>query len=217
MMKLALLISLLRMDIESGAVIERQWDGDATVPGGSLAKPFLALAYAQHHGFRYPVIRCKKCWLPRGHGEVGIMEAIAQSCNTYFDALATALRPDQIEAVALRFGLASVFEARPEEMLRAYVELSRRASEPGAAEILGGMRRAATRGTAKAIGEGALAKTGTAPCRHSPPAPGDGFAVVLYPAEKPRTALLVRVHGRPGSHAAAEAARLMETVKRGRE
>ncbi len=210
MMKLAVLVSLLRVDIESGAILEKKWEDEAPVPAGSLAKPFLALAYAQHHDFRYPAIRCKKCWLPRGHGEVGIVDAIAQSCNSYFDAVRAAVRPDQIEAVALRFGMDNVFEVRPEQVLRAYIELSRRGSEPGVGAILEGMRRAAAVGTAKAVGPGALAKTGTAPCRHTPAMPGDGFAVVLYPAEKPRTALLVRLHGRPGSHAAQHAAQQMK-------
>lgn len=204
------LLSFLRMDVRTGRVLERQWQDDRPIHPGSLAKPFIALAYAQSHQFRFPEITCTRCWLPRGHGRIGLRDAIAQSCNTYFDTLRAALGPGELDAVARRFGLRSVDEARPEELLRAYIELSRRAAEPGVNVILEGMRLAAKSGTAKRLAHDALAKTGTAPCTHIPKAPGDGFVVVLYPAVQPRVALLARLHGRPGSHAAAEAARLVQ-------
>ena len=54
---------------------------------------------------------------------------------------------------------------------------------------------------------GARVKTGTAPCLHAHRLPGDGYAVVLYPAESPRFLLLVQVHGVPGSKAAVTAGR----------
>ncbi|MCZ2152019.1 MAG: hypothetical protein LC126_30110 [Bryobacterales bacterium] len=204
------LLSFLRMDAQSGRVLERQWQDDSPMHPGSLAKPFIALAYAQSHQFRFPEIRCARCWLPRGHGTIGPREAIAQSCNTYFDTLRAALGPGELDAVARRFGLRGVDEARPEELLRAYIELSRRAAEPGVNVILEGMRLAARSGTAKRVGHDALAKTGTAPCMHVPKAAGDGFVVVLYPAVQPRVAVLLRLHGRPGSYAAAEASRLLQ-------
>ncbi|MCC6342024.1 MAG: hypothetical protein IT166_07495 [Bryobacterales bacterium] len=205
-----ILLSFLRMDAHTGRVLERQWRDGRAVDSGSLAKPFIALAYAQSHQFRYPEITCARCWLPRGHGKIGIREAIAQSCNTYFDALRAALGPGELDAVARRFGLRGAGKARPEELLAAYIELTRRAGEPGVDDILEGMRLAARSGTAKRLARDALAKTGTAPCTHVPKAPGDGFVVVLYPAIQPRVALLVRLHGRPGSYAAAEAARLLQ-------
>lgn len=71
--------------------------------------------------------------------------------------------------------------------------------------VLAGMRRAASRGTAKLIGRDALAKTGTAECGHRPKSAGDGFAVVLYPAVAPRTAVLVRLHRALVRRAAREA------------
>ena len=86
----------------------------------------------------------------------------------------------------------------------------KRGAEPGVEPILQGMRLSARSGTAKALHLDALAKTGTAPCSHTPKAAGDGFTVVLYPAVQPRVALLVRLHGRPGSHAAKEAASLLQ-------
>jgi cell division protein FtsI/penicillin-binding protein 2 len=204
------LLSFLRMDVQTGSVLERQWQDERPIHPGSLVKPFIALAYAQSHQFRFPEINCTRCWLPRGHGRIGLRDAIAQSCNSYFDTLRAALGPGELDAVARRFGLRGVDEARPEELLGAFVELSRRSAEPGVSVILEGMRLAARAGTAKRLAHDALAKTGTAPCTHTPKAPGDGFVVVLYPAVQPRVALLARLHGRPGSYAAAEAARLIQ-------
>lgn len=208
-------VALLRLDLETGAVTVRDWpDVEQTVAIGSLAKPFVALAYAEGHGYEYPRVKCTAgaCWLPRGHGEVGIEDAIAQSCNVYFAKLRSEVRAELLQGTARRFGLTDADWARPEALLRAYAELQRRGAEPGVGPVLAGMRRAASQGTAKLVGRDALAKTGTAPCGHRPKAPGDGFAVVLYPAVAPRTAVLVRLHGRPGSHAAREAGRALGSV-----
>jgi cell division protein FtsI/penicillin-binding protein 2 len=209
MRPLLVLLSFLRIDVETGQIVQKQWSEGRPVEVGSLAKPFVALAYAQSHDFRYPRVTCKHCWLPRGHGEVGIVEAIAQSCNTYFDTLRRQLKPGELDAVANRFGLPDADQATPEQVLRAYIELWKRSREPGVAQILEGMREAARVGTAKGVHRDALAKTGTGPCTHNPKAPGDGFAVVLYPAAQPRIALLVNLHSRPGAHAAIEAGRLL--------
>jgi hypothetical protein len=203
------LLTFLRIDIETGQVVARQWKNEQAVAVGSLAKPFVALAYAQSHEYRYPRVTCKGCWLPRGHGDVGIVEALAHSCNTYFDTLRGQLKPGELDAVANRLGLADADTAMPEQILRAYIELSKRSREPGVAPILEGLRRAASEGTAKGVHLDALAKTGTGPCSHNPKAPGDGFAVVLHPAAQPRTALILSLHSRPGSHAATEAGRLL--------
>ncbi|MBI4910361.1 MAG: hypothetical protein HY820_42480 [Acidobacteria bacterium] len=202
-------LSFVRVDIATDTVTARDWADDAPTETGSLLKPFIALAYAQSHQLRYPVVTCKRCWLPRGHGRVGIEQAIAQSCNTYFDSLRGQLRDGELEATARRFGITALPKVSPADLLRAYVELTRRAAEPGVSPLLEGMKRAASTGTAKEIGGNALAKTGTAPCSHRDRAPGDGFVIVLTPAVQPRTALIVRLHGRPGSHAAQAAAGLL--------
>lgn len=204
MTPLLIAVAFLRIDIETGAITARNWPDEPPVAIGSLEKPFIALAYAQSHQFEYPRLQCKPgtCWLPRGHGLIGIEEAIAQSCNTYFHLLRRQLPPDSLESTVRRFGLSNPAKATPEALLRAYIELHKRASEPGVAPILTGMRRAAAEGTAQQLHHDALAKTGTAPCTHTPKAPGDGFAIVLHPASAPRTAIIVRLHGHPGSHAA---------------
>ncbi len=85
----------------------------------------------------------------------------------------------------------------------------RRASEPRVGEILDGLRMAAESGTARAVGRGRMAKTGTASCVAEKRDAGDGFALVLDPADAPRRALLVRVHGAPGAEAAKSAARIL--------
>lgn len=190
------------MDVATQQVVARQWPADERVAVGSLAKPFIAYAYSQ--GRPYPRVNCRRCWKPDGHGEVGIVEAIANSCNTYFDHLRSRLREGELEAAAHRFGLEQMETANPETLLRAYLELLTRREEPGVGEILRGMRESSRTGTARRAGFDTLAKTGTAACVHKPKAPGDGFVIVLYPAEQPRTVLLVRVHGKPGASAAAE-------------
>lgn len=203
---LAAALAVLTLDLETGRITRREWP-EETVAYGSLDKPFTALAWGQKHGFHYPVIECKRCWLPQGHGRVGIVQAIAQSCNSYFDALQVSL--EDRDGLAKRFGTAGLRAAAPEKMLRAYAELYARRHEPGVAQLLQGMRTGAAKGTSKLLGVDAYAKTGTAPCSHTPRAPGDGFVVVLEPAERPKRAWLVRLHGHPGSHAAREAGRLI--------
>lgn len=209
MTPLLLALSFLRWDAATDR-IEQQGFTPESVAIGSLAKPFVALAYARSHAFAYPKVRCRRCWRPSGHGELAIEQAIAQSCNTYFDQLRAAIPASQLVAVAHDFGLTSVDQAAPEALLRAYIELTRRRAEPGIAPILEGMRQAARNGTARDLQRDALAKTGTASCSHKPKAPGDGFALVLYPVDQPRIAVLVRLHSRPGSHAAREARKLIQ-------
>jgi cell division protein FtsI/penicillin-binding protein 2 len=88
-------------------------------------------------------------------------------------------------------------------------------AEPRAAELVRGMALAAQSGTGRAAGLG-LIKTGTAPCVHEQKAPGDGYAMAFYPAEAPRYALLVRVHGVPGAEAARVAGKMLRVIRDGR-
>ncbi len=204
-------VAFLILEIQTGVVVRSNWPDIATpVPAGSLVKPFTALAYAQQHGFEYPQVACRRCWSGRAHGRVDIEEAIALSCNSYFTELASKLGPTSI---GVRFGIpepsVDPWIAAPPALLKAYVELAARRSEPGVAPILEGMRRSAMRGTGKGIARSdALVKTGTAACVHPKRAPGDGYAVALTP----RHAILVQVHSRPGAEAAAEAGRLLAAL-----
>jgi cell division protein FtsI/penicillin-binding protein 2 len=203
------------IDARTKAVIQQDWpDADRPIPMGSLVKPFTALAYRGD----FPEFTCTgaRCWLARGHGRINFREALANSCNEYFLNLASGVDPQTLSVVAAKFGIAAPVEdsaeARiglgsswritPVALARAYAELAARSGEPRVAEILAGLRMSAEAGTAKALGKGVLAKTGTAPCVSEPKDAGDGFVLIMEPAEAPRRVVLVRVHAVPGAEAA---------------
>ena len=226
--------SYLLMDAGSGRLIHARWDDPhRPLPMGSLIKPFTALAYAEGHRLTFPSFVCRgtidSCWLPAGHGRVGIAAAIGESCNAYFRQLSLRTSPDGLVSTLRWFGMrASVadvtsasmvgfgedLQLTPVAIARAYLELVARSSQPGVSPIVEGMALSARAGTGRAIGAamgqaGALTKTGTAPCVHSPRASADGYAVVIYPADRPRVALLVQAHGRTGAETAGVAAVLL--------
>jgi len=219
-------ISYLLLD-QNGEIIAQRWERpELDVPVGSLTKPFMAVAYGRTHP-NFPKFHCaggKTCWLPRGHGTLALREAIAFSCNSYFHQLVaragSGFRP-AMASFALHAGEEqSLTVASPLALARAYLELTRHAREPAFAPVLQGLALSAQKGTAKAVGEelhgmAALAKTGTAPCTHKKKAPGDGFALVMFPADHPRTVLLVQWHGRPGYMAAGIAGRMIAKVEAG--
>ncbi len=229
-------ISYLLLDVRSRKLIAQRWENSSVpVPIGSLAKPFTAVAYAEAHSFRYPEFECTPgaCWYPQGHGKLGIVKAVAFSCNAYFVNLASAVRPVQVRAVANRFGLNGppanaspdvmagkdgAWRESPEAVAKAYAELLGSRSQPGVREIVEGMAASAQSGTALALAReapevAALAKTGTAPCSHAQHAPGDGFVIVAWPADSPQHLLLVRYHGNPGSHAAIVAGKMLRALQ----
>ena len=210
----------LEIDARNGDIVRSRWQDSASqgVFPGSLVKPFTALAFG---GPPFPRLKCTGCWGGKVHGEVDLVRAIELSCNRYFEELSLRVDhqrmvlvtaeygltppPDSVEA---RIGLGRSWRVSPAALLKAYVRLA--ATNRGSA-ILEGMRRCATSGTAMAVGRGALAKTGTAPCDHPRPMPGDGLAAALWPAEDPRKAVLVREHGVPGAIAAKRIKGLLGT------
>lgn len=217
-------LSYILLD-ENGQIMAQHWDQpDRDIPVGSLLKPFFAVAYGRaHHSF--PAFYCagkKTCWLPRGHGTLHIREAIAFSCNSYFHQLVASagsgFRP-AMEGFDLHArGERSLSTAAPLALARAYLELTRHSQEAEVSPVLEGMELSAQKGTAKAIAKElpamtAMAKTGTAPCTHAKRAPGDGFALVMTPADHPRAVLLVRLHGKPGFMAADWAGRMIAKVE----
>ncbi len=221
-------LSYILLD-EQGVVMAQRWDNAETeIPVGSLTKPFMAVAYGRTHE-SFPQLRCsgkKTCWLARGHGLLRMREAIAYSCNSYFHQLLAragpAFRP-AMDAFALHgtavAGQENLFTtASPLALARAYLELAHRPRDPVISTVVQGLALSAQKGTASAVGAElfgapALAKTGTAPCTHRKKAPGDGFALVMFPAEHPREVLLVRLHGRPGFMAAGMAGRMIAKVE----
>lgn len=228
-------VSYVLMEAATGSVLASTMDVDRDRPMGSLLKPFTAIAYGETHAFEYPHYECKGtsggCWRPRGHGRIGIVEAIAHSCNAYFRALASNLSAEDVSSTLSSFGM-EAFDARagtpalfgagnawrasPRELLHAYLEIAKRSAQPGAREVVEGMRLAGQSGTGEAVGRAVdvevLVKTGTAPCTHARRSPGDGYAVVLFPADAPRFALLVSLHSAPGSHAAATAGEMLRVL-----
>jgi len=226
-------LSYILLDAPSGRLICSRWNNAGqAIPMGSLVKPFTAFAYGRTHGFSFPEFNCKgaqdRCWLPQGHGRVGLAEAIAYSCNAYFLALAATLSPDVLASVAQEFslkppdpgadapslmGIGAQWTNSPESIVRAYAELRARSTEPGIREIIQGMSLSAKRGTGRGVGPGALAKTGTALCLHTPHYAGDGYVVALFPSDGPRYALLLRVEGVPGAEAAVTAGRMRAFIE----
>lgn len=211
---------------EQGQVVAQRWkDAGQVIPVGSLVKPFVAVTYGREHE-SFPQYRCegkKTCWLPRGHGTLGITQAIAFSCNSYFRQLASSSSPGFAASTLERFGARPAGDglsgsAAPLELARAYLELASLRQDRAVAPVLKGLRLSAAQGTGKAVGvalphTSALAKTGTAPCTHRRKAPGDGFALVMAPADHPRIVLLVRVHGKPGAAAADTAGRMVAAIE----
>jgi cell division protein FtsI/penicillin-binding protein 2 len=231
-------ISFLLLDARTGRVLTSRWERiDSPIPLGSLVKPLTALAYGDQHEFHYPAHICRGtatgCWLPRGHGKIGLTSAIAYSCNSYFRMLTANLIAADVAPIAARFGIeppdrdaagptlagiGSGWRISAPRMARAYLELLRRGEQPGVREILAGMAQSAQHGTGAEVDRAlpfpdALVKTGTGPCTHSPRAPGDGFAMVLTPADQPQILLMVRVHGVPGAQAAKAAGQMLRRIE----
>ena len=231
-------ISFLLLDARTGRVLASRWDNpQAPIPLGSLVKPFTALAYGEHHAFRYPAHICRGtatgCWLPHGHGEVDLSSAIAYSCNSYFRALTANMTAADVSPTAMRFGLeppppetagpglaglGNRWLISPLSMARAYLEFVCRRDQPGVRQILAGMARSAAQGTGAEVDRAlpfpdALVKTGTAMCTHAKRAPGDGFTIVMSPSDDPQILLMVRVHGVPGAQAAKTAGQMLSRIE----
>ena len=231
-------ISFLLLDARTGRVLASRWDNPQTpIPLGSLVKPFTALAYGEHHAFRYPAHICRGtatgCWLPHGHGEVDLPSAIAYSCNSYFRALTANMTAFDVSPTAMRFGLepppaeaagptlaglGNRWRISPLRMARAYLEFVRRREQPGVRQILAGMAQSAEQGTGAEVDRAlpfpdALVKTGTAMCTHAKRAPGDGFTIAMSPSDDPQILLMVRVHGVPGAQAAKIAGQMLSRLE----
>jgi hypothetical protein len=218
----SLLVFRLERDFVSGPEVEKHpW------PVGSLAKPFVAKAWAQSHpGEATPRFTCtggSSCWLPAGHGALGLAKAVAVSCNAYFRALAEAtpenaivatlreeefLVPIPLSAEAAMGGDGSL-AIRPGALLRAYARLTRRpwvGGEPVRAELLAGLRENPLHGTARGLGRyGLWAKTGTVPAVDGRPLHTSGLVVAVDDAGNALLGILPDGTGR-------EAARLLATV-----
>jgi hypothetical protein len=247
-------ISYLLMD-DSGAVLAERWPAGiepilsstsspasslvssiAAIAPGSLVKPFLAIAYGEQHGGQFPIVRCtgtaSHCWFPVGHGSLGLEQAIAKSCNSYFLALAAGLDRKRASQTFARYGLAgpdpespgdaliglgSGWKENPMALARAYLQLEKEKQHPMQSRMIMGMLGSAESGTAHEVDaelgrNAALAKTGTAPCSHRPAGSADGFTILLFPAVQPRLLLMVRVHDATGAESAKVAGAMLRTL-----
>jgi len=85
--------------------------GDARVPAGSWVKPFLAYALLACGksdetetllctGWRDPRHRC---WYGPGHGRLNLEQALAQSCNAWFQQVTPRLEPDEFQRINAPF------------------------------------------------------------------------------------------------------------------
>ena len=219
----------LVLDILSQQLSANWPDSHSPVSFGSLLKPFLLLAYAKTHA-QFPEVMCygtaSGCWLPKGHGKQTVIPALANSCNTYFITLATGIDRAALNSVCLEYqlsppaaastpaswiGLKEGWPQSAEPVLRAFHRLVQNRSNPAAVVALTGMELCARKGTGKAAALHCFAKTGTAPCSHTPPAEGDGFAVLIYPTDAPRLILLASQHGTTGAHTAGLAGDLLRS------
>lgn len=207
---------------------------DAPIAVGSLQKPFVAKAWAATHaGAPSPRFRCEPgsgCWLPSGHGELGLARALALSCNTYFRDLAEATPTAALDASLRGAGFTrdpqSPEEAiglpgsdgplriRPSAMLAAFVRLTRTPwleGEPVRAEVLEGLRESGLDGTAKGLGQrGYWAKTGTVPASDGDPLHTCGLAVAV---DDSGWAILARLEPGTGREAAAAMAETLARVR----
>jgi len=96
--------------------------GGARVPAGSWVKPFLAYALlacgktneAEIHlceGWRDPLHRC---WYGPGHGSLNLEQALAQSCNAWFQRVTPRLEPGEYQRINEPFFPAGWSEATTE-------------------------------------------------------------------------------------------------------
>jgi cell division protein FtsI/penicillin-binding protein 2 len=217
------------LDIPSQQLSVNWPDANSPVSFGSLLKPFLLLAFAKTHP-QFPEVIChgtaSGCWLPQGHGRQTVVPALSNSCNAYFLALAARIDRAALANVCLEYQLSPPAEAStpgawvglkegwpqsPEPVLRAFRRLVQNRSNATVGLALTGMELCARKGTGRAAALHCFAKTGTAPCSHSPRAEGDGFAVLIYPTDAPRLVLLAGMHGTTGAHTAGLAGDLLRT------
>ncbi len=203
---------------------------------GSLQKPFVAKAWAAAHPHSpTPRFRCgpgSACWLPPGHGDVGLTRALAVSCNAYFRALAKDTPPSVLKGTFkaegfsspaitpdLAIGLAGPEGAlliAPGDLLEAYERLVREPWPTGEAvrdQVLAGLREAALKGTAGGLGQrGWWAKTGTVRIEDDDPTRTAGLVMAVDDAG---WAVLAKLEPGTGRQAAAAIAPTLARLRPG--
>lgn len=214
-------------------LVDGRFSSDAGAPSGPLAvgslqKPFVARAWATSHpGAMAPRIRCAgaaTCWYRPGHGELGLTQATALSCNAYFRSLAADVGPERLARALRSEGFRVDEVASPDRsigidpeghvaieaktLLSAYAGLIREPWPSGEAlrrELLAGLRSAALQGTASPLaGRGVWAKTGTAGALDGQPLATSGLILTVDDAGRATLGLLPRGTGRQAAGALAQ-------------
>jgi hypothetical protein len=202
-------------------------DWEQPLPVGSLAKPFVAKAWARSHPRaatpRFECTSVSGCWLPAGHGVLGLAKAVAASCNGYFRALAAATGENALGSVLREEGFLvpsplspdaaiggdGALVIRPGGLLRAYLRLTREpwtSGESVRAELLLGLRENALRGTARGLGRyGLWAKTGTVPAIDGRPQRTSGLTLAVDDAGSAILAVLLDGTGREAARSLSKA------------
>ena len=138
-----------------------------------------------------------------------MIPALANSCNCYFLHLASQIDRAALDSVCLTYGLSVPLRSVKDESLvglgsawkNTPLAVVQAFSQVTDQTVLQAMAQCAQQGTAKNLGLQCYAKTGTAPCSHTPRASGDGFVVALYPVGLPRRVVLFEEHGTTGGEA----------------
>ena len=117
-------VEYLLLDLRTRQTVAVRWAHvEKPIPVGSLLKPFVALAFGELHANlssessstrQFPALYCHgkqdSCWRVGGHGSLGLEQALAESCNAYFLALAKDLSASgdgmaAIDRVSASYGL----------------------------------------------------------------------------------------------------------------
>ena len=184
------------------------------------------------------VDRRLRCWLPAGHGTLGLVEAIAQSCNAFFRDAANGLSSAAIATRARSLGMlprehsgvipagAILGEAAmvtPSQLMRAALALASRGrlaqpplplASPRYRPIYDGLRECVRTGTARSAWSARTSiggKTGTTVIDDRPGARA-GWFIGFAPFDRPQYAIVVLDRRGIGSDAAALAREVLETI-----
>ena len=246
-------LAVVVLDVASGQVLASRGQVERPLPPGSTFKivDVLAAAATQPAALSTPVhcprppggppkteVRCG--WLPAGHGDLNLEEALTTSCNVYFGALGEAVGTPGLVAMARSLGVGLSPGQLPKDaapaalvadgdgvritalqLARLLRQVARGVREDGMpladTAVLGrlrrGLRLAVTQGTAvRAASSIAVAgKTGTAAYGSSRVGWFAGYA----PADAPTMVLVVVERGRSGREVAGAAPSLLEAFFHG--
>jgi len=211
----------------------QRWEHpEREVPVGSLIKPFLAVAYGRTHASFSEVSLRRKNRMLASPADMGRSES-ARRLRCPAILIFTSLWPTPNLGLPRRPWKASGLTAGPSEidmvrqggvasplvLAKAYLELANHfARRSGGSRfardgvVCAGRVQPKPRALSCRISR-ALAKTGTALCTHPRKASGDGFALVMSPADHPRIVLLCDCMADLESMAAGVAGRMIAAVE----